>query len=610
MLRETIKPEDLDAPVLPEGHPVRFDAGGPFMFARILHFRRRSGNGPLEIAQEPPESTRAILSDAASVELLEAQLTKAKADIEKIHACPHLLNNLGSILLNNGQFDEARACFTEAIELHPGFYEAQSNLAKAYVKEGRVEDALQVYETLLKQQPDDTRVLMNIAHAYLRMDELDRSSEYLDKIIKLDRGNASAYHNRGLLKMAQKRWGEAVGDLRRATRLNVRFVDAYNALGVCYLLQGSLAKAERALRTALALAPFNDDATINFVLLLHMQGRPEEALTTIEEYIQRRPRDLAARFLQAASLVRLRQLDKCMKVLDRMDDLTEELSEGRELKPWVKFHKATVYEMREDDGRAESEYRDAIELARAIWEDSPLSVFFYAGLAFLYMRQDRLEDARRMLQTCEDQYPDDPLVSVVLSLVNLKEGHYQEALRLAEKAVECGPENGMAQYLRGSIYAKLGEYDEAISCYQLALRIRPNHPLFVNALAYRYLMKGDTQRAREVLDDAQIDHPGPFLTATRGLLLVKEGDLPEGRRLYNQAAKMVRGSELRNLIRQKKHLELGRKLLELGETAKAQRELHKVGKYETADQDYLNEAQRLLDSINTDLQARLAGHPY
>ena len=53
-----------------------------------------------------------------------------------------------------------------------------------------------------------------------------------------------------------------------------------------------------------------------------------------------------------------------------------------------------------------------------------------------------------------------------------------------------------------------------------------------------------------------------FLTATRGLFKLKEGDVEEGSRLYNLAATFAPNETLRKNVLQKKHLELARYYLE------------------------------------------------
>jgi len=606
MLEQTIGVEDLAAPVSPEGHPVRFDAGGPFMFPRIIRFKKASRHGALEIEQEQAEWTGTVLSDQAAG-LLDAQLARAEVDLKMMGNSPHLLNNLGAIYLNKGEGEQARKCFAEAVALRPGFYEGQSNLAKAYLREKRVEDALQVYTELASQRPDDTRVLMNLAHAHLRLGDLGRSAECLDKVIRLDPGNARAFHNRGLLSMGQRRWGQAVRDVRRATRLDVRFAEAYNSLGVCYLLQGSLKKAEKALRGALALAPLNDNATVNLVLVLDRQDRHEEALTIVEEYVRREPANVGALFAQVALLIKLRHFEKGLKVLDKMDALMDQLPHQRTLKPWVRFNRGMLHQINGDEPSAEVAYRGAIELAGGLWDDPSPSVIFYACLSLLYMTHNRLPEARELLEICEKEWPDDALTLLLLSMLQSKLGDNEEALRLAEKGLALDPENAMLQYVRGDIYGKLGRHEEQVLCYRLALDLGPNHPMVLNGLAYAYLESGDTERAREVLDEAHIESPGPELTATRGLLLIKEGDVREGRRLYNEAAAMVSEPGLRNLIRQKKHLELGRRLLEQGDARRARRELRRVEGLTAVDGRFLSEAQDMLDSIRAAEQTEFPG---
>ena len=53
-----------------------------------------------------------------------------------------VLNNLGTILHDRGQIDEAAAAYRRAIEIAPGFAEAHGNLGNALKATGAAEDAV------------------------------------------------------------------------------------------------------------------------------------------------------------------------------------------------------------------------------------------------------------------------------------------------------------------------------------------------------------------------------------------------------------------------------------------------------------------------------------
>ena len=101
----------------------------------------------------------------------------------------------------------------------------------------------------------------------------------------------------------------------------------------------------------------------------------------------------------------------------------------------------------------------------------------------------------------------------------------------------------------------------------------PANALITNNLAYAYLMDGDPQSARAMLETSHSPKSTVFvLDATWGLLHLWEGKIEKGIRLYKQAERAASIAGKRRLgrtIRQKMHLEVARAFLRQNETAKA-----------------------------------------
>ena len=63
------------------------------------------------------------------------------------------LNNLGVLLVRQGQYPEAQQKFETCIQVAPGFDQAYLNLAKLYVVLNDKAKAREVLQALLRQQP-------------------------------------------------------------------------------------------------------------------------------------------------------------------------------------------------------------------------------------------------------------------------------------------------------------------------------------------------------------------------------------------------------------------------------------------------------------------------
>jgi thioredoxin-like negative regulator of GroEL len=142
-----------------------------------------------------------------------------------------------------------------------------------------------------------------------------------------------------------------------------------------------------------------------------------------------------------------------------------------------------------------------------------------------------------------------------------------------------------------------GNYEEAIQLTEEGLRRHPENRMLLNNLAYYLLMKGDVRGARTILDGITERDDETHLRATRGLLLLKEGNIKEGSRLYNEAARRARGGELKSLVAQKKNLELARIAIADGRSLEAVGLLARAIAEKSGEETYRNQARSLLKAL-------------
>jgi tetratricopeptide (TPR) repeat protein len=87
--------------------------------------------------------------------------------------------------------------------------------------------------------------------------------------------------------------------------------------------------------------------------------------------------------------------------------------------------------------------------------------------------------------------------------------------------------------------AKLEEYDKGIEIGKFALHSNPRSVEILNNLAFAYSKKRKFKEARIALEKMKSLHPNDyyrtFLLATEGLLKMREGNIDDGKRLYDLA---------------------------------------------------------------------------
>jgi tetratricopeptide (TPR) repeat protein len=89
----------------------------------------------LQLSEEPSQA-EAVYKEAL-----------ARATPEQAHA---IFSNLGNLYRQQKQYDRAKAMFTKALELQPGYAPAFNNLGLVFVAEGRWEEAKYCFNKALE----------------------------------------------------------------------------------------------------------------------------------------------------------------------------------------------------------------------------------------------------------------------------------------------------------------------------------------------------------------------------------------------------------------------------------------------------------------------------
>ena len=145
---------------------------------------------------------------------------------------------------------------SHAIEVDPGNYFAQGNLAAALAGQGRLAEAVPHYREALRIRP-----FYHLDAAYqlgLALMQLGRDAEAVEQFTRLlavDPGRFEAHVNLGVLLARQGRAEESLAHYREAVRLRPGSAEAHNDVGAALADLGRLDEAVSFYRAALRLDP-------------------------------------------------------------------------------------------------------------------------------------------------------------------------------------------------------------------------------------------------------------------------------------------------------------------------------------------------------------------
>lgn len=113
---------------------------------------------------------------------------------------------------------------------------------QTHLSEGRTDAAVAAFSRLVKAFPQDAYIRSRLGYAYLKQRDFDRASAAFKAAKKLDRNAAEAYVGQGLVYAERPASGlaafgnfrKAIGEAKRATKLDSTYAPAYRLLGELY----------------------------------------------------------------------------------------------------------------------------------------------------------------------------------------------------------------------------------------------------------------------------------------------------------------------------------------------------------------------------------------
>ena len=189
---------------------------------------------------------------------------------------------LGNALALQGQDEEALARYEVALAFHPRLAEGEFAAGFVLGRLGRAKEAETRYRRAVAARPDFAAAWINLG-SLLREQGQDIAAESaLHRALELRPDLVSGWVNLAVLERERGRMGAAEGYLKKAFALNPRQVETLVAWCQYRVAEKDLAGAWAWLRWALAVNPDFDEAVNLHGILLHLEGRFEEAVAIFE----------------------------------------------------------------------------------------------------------------------------------------------------------------------------------------------------------------------------------------------------------------------------------------------------------------------------------------
>ena len=252
------------------------------------HYQYLACIGPIALASaglanlaDTFKSGRAlILSTALCVVAVLATLTWRQAamygDIDTLwrttlarnSGCWMAHNNLGMVLFEKGQLDEAIRHYRRTLEMQPDFWDADYNLGTALLGKGQVDEAIFYCDKAVRMEPNDPDAHVAFANALLQKKRTDDAIAHYQKAVAIRPDYFFARYGLGHALLEKGKLDAAIEHSRAALLIQPNNADCHTVLAIALDEKGQWAEAIQHYEKALEISPQSISALNNLAWLL------------------------------------------------------------------------------------------------------------------------------------------------------------------------------------------------------------------------------------------------------------------------------------------------------------------------------------------------------
>ncbi|XP_070709887.1 protein O-mannosyl-transferase TMTC2-like [Pempheris klunzingeri] len=205
------------------------------------------------------------------------------------------LYNLGKLLHEQGQQEEALSIYKEAVQKMPRQFAPHSlynMMGEAYMRLNRLEEAGHWYRESLRVKPDHIPAHLTYGKLLSIIGQKTEAEKFYLRAIQLDPTKGNCYMHYGQFLLEQSRLAEAAEMAERAAELDSSEFDV--VFSAAHMLrQASLNEAaERQYERAAGLRPDYPAALMNLGAILHLNGKLPEAEANYLRALELKPDDV------------------------------------------------------------------------------------------------------------------------------------------------------------------------------------------------------------------------------------------------------------------------------------------------------------------------------
>ena len=354
-------------------------------------------------------------------ELAKNALLEAIAK-DPAHSKAHSL--LGLLLLQEGDFEEAKKEAATALQIDAKNFQAALTLAKSALFSKEFENAEKMFSDLDSKIPNNVEILGNLGLAYLGMKQPEDAKAAFEKILSIQPGNAKAFMF--MLKMAQQE-GKNKQALLEMTREQLDKAPDSASLNMLFgdlmVSTQQLDEALEAYKKAQELDPQNPGPYSKSALIYRKQGKTDQALNEYTSVLEQNPDSVPVLMALGTLYEQTGKIEEAKQTYRRLLAVNPNFAPAANNLAWM------IAESTDPD------LGEALRLAMIAKQGQPDSPNIIDTLGWVHYKRGSFSLARNEFNQAVEKDGENPIIRYHLALALNAEGKRVEALKELEKAL-------------------------------------------------------------------------------------------------------------------------------------------------------------------------------
>jgi tetratricopeptide (TPR) repeat protein len=400
-----------------------------------------------------------------------------------------LYNSIAAVHFSLKKQEEGLKSIQKAKEMDPAFPASYQNMATFYAATGKYDKAIEEYAALLRNDPKNSRAMLGLAALHeikgndkealasyqkaietkqlpafmamagyhLKKKEASAALKVLDEALKIDSQNVAVLEMKGRILVSEKKYKESIKifeeieiinpeagvalkigayvtmkETKKALEQARKIIEKYPNSARGYMVLGSIYESQKEYANAIAevkngirLDATNVQAILYLGKLYETSKDYTQAMTAYEDACRKKPDFVPALFAQGALLDQTGKKNEAITkyriVLEKADGYLPAMNN-------LAYLCASGYCSKEE----------ALRLSITAFKKEPGNAGVMDTLGFALLKNNRLDDAKKVLEKAVSLLPDNPTVAFHLALAYKESGDKPNALKMLQKAQSLG----------------------------------------------------------------------------------------------------------------------------------------------------------------------------